>query len=190
MVKKIKGKKRNANEINENAGAVFYNPVQEFNRDISVTVIREYIKVLNEELAAKGKPERDVKILEALAATGLRSVRYLKEIDRVEKLVCNDWDPVAVELIKKNMQHNDIAEEKYETYAMDAINLLNQMRTEKRFFDVIDLDPYGTAVPFLESAIGALANGGLLCVTFTDMAVLCARKPHVCFYKYGSTPLP
>ena len=87
MVKKIKGKKRNANEINENAGAVFYNPVQEFNRDISITVIREYIKVLNEELAAKGKPERDVKILEALAATGLRSVRYLKEIDRVEKLV-------------------------------------------------------------------------------------------------------
>lgn len=55
-VKKDKGKKRNANEINENAGAVFYNPVQEFNRDISITVIREYIKIVNEELEAKGKP--------------------------------------------------------------------------------------------------------------------------------------
>lgn len=97
---------------------------------------------------------------------------------------------MAVELIKKNMAHNGIPEEKYESFAMDAINLMTQMRTEKRFFDVIDLDPYGTAVPFLESAIGALSNGGLLAVTFTDMAVLCARKPHVCFYKYGSTPLP
>lgn len=71
----------------------------------------------------------------------------------------------------------------------DAIDLMNSMRKEKKFFDVIDLDPYGTAVPFLESAINALADGGLLAVTFTDMAVLCARNPHVCFYKYGSAPL-
>jgi tRNA (guanine26-N2/guanine27-N2)-dimethyltransferase len=27
-------------------------------------------------------------------------------------------------------------------------------------------------------------------VTFTDMAVLCARQPHICFYKYGCAPLP
>ena len=51
------------------------------------------------------------------------------------------------------------------------------------------MDPYGTAIPFLEGAISSLANNGLLCVTFTDMAVLCARKPHVCFYKMGSAPL-
>ena len=64
------------------------------------------------------------------------------------------------------------------------------MRIQKNFQDVIDLDPYGSAIPFLESALGALKNGGLLCVTFTDMAVLCARLPHVCSYKYGSSPLP
>ena len=67
---------------------------------------------------------------------------------------------------------------------------MNDMRKEKKFFDVIDLDPYGTAVPFLESAIQAIGNGGILAVTFTDMAVLCSRSPHVCFYKYGSIPLP
>jgi len=71
----------------------------------------------------------------------------------------------------------------------DAIDLMNEQRKEKKFWDVVDLDPYGTAVPFLESAIQALADGGMLCVTFTDMAVLCARVPHVCFYKYGSAPL-
>jgi tRNA G26 N,N-dimethylase Trm1 len=30
---------------------------------------------------------------------------------------------------------------------------MNMMRKEKKFYDVVDLDPYGTAVPFLESAI-------------------------------------
>jgi tRNA (guanine26-N2/guanine27-N2)-dimethyltransferase len=66
---------------------------------------------------------------------------------------------------------------------------MNSMRKEKRFFDVVDLDPYGTAVPFLESAISCISNGGMLAVTYTDLAVLCARNPHVCFYKYGSIPL-
>ena len=66
---------------------------------------------------------------------------------------------------------------------------MNTMRKEKRFFEVIDLDPYGTAVPFLESTINAIADGGMIAVTFTDMAVLCARSPHVTFYKYGGIPL-
>ena len=66
---------------------------------------------------------------------------------------------------------------------------MHDMRKNKRFFDVVDLDPYGTAVPFLEGALSSIANGGLLAVTFTDMAVLCARRPHVCFYKYGASPL-
>ena len=60
---------------------------------------------------------------------------------------------------------------------------------ERRYFDVVDLDPYGTALPFLDGALSTLTNDGLLCVTFTDMAVLCARKPSVCFYRYGATPL-
>jgi tRNA G26 N,N-dimethylase Trm1 len=64
------------------------------------------------------------------------------------------------------------------------------MRANNTIIDVIDLDPYGSAIPFLESSIGAICNGGLLCVTFTDMAVLCARRPYVAFYKYGSAPLP
>lgn len=40
-------------------------------------------------------------------------------------------------------------------------------------FDVIDLDPYGSASIFLDAAIQAVDNGGLLCVTCTDSAVLC-----------------
>lgn len=72
---------------------------------------------------------------------------------------------------------------------MDAVDLMNEYRRERRKLDVIDLDPYGTALPFLDGAINNLTDNGLLCVTFTDMAVLCARRPQVCFYRYGATPL-
>lgn len=33
-------------------------------------------------------------------------------------------------------------------------------RQTKNRFDVIDLDPYGTAAPFLDSAVQSVADGG------------------------------
>jgi tRNA (guanine26-N2/guanine27-N2)-dimethyltransferase len=47
-------------------------------------------------------------ILEALSATGLRSIRYFKEIPNVKKIVCNDIDPKAVETIRRNIEYNKI----------------------------------------------------------------------------------
>ena len=34
-------------------------------------------------------------------------------------------------------------------------------------FDVIDIDPFGSASEFLDSGVQAIADGGLLCVTCT-----------------------
>lgn len=56
-------------------------------------------------------------------------------------------------------------------------------------FDVVDLDPYGSAAPFLDAAVQAVADGGLLCVTCTDMTVLSGNYPETCFAKYGTFPV-
>jgi tRNA (guanine26-N2/guanine27-N2)-dimethyltransferase len=45
-------------------------------------------------------------VLEALSGTGLRTVRYIKEIPNLNKIVCNDIDPVASELITRNLAFN------------------------------------------------------------------------------------
>lgn len=57
---------------------------------------------------------------------------------------------------------------------------------EKNLFDIIDLDPYGSMVPFLYSTIKSLKKNGLLCVTCTDSRVLCGIDKHKCFYLYRS----
>ena len=111
----------------------------------------------------------------------------MKEIDvYVNKITSNDWDPEAANLIKRNFSFNEISEERTEVTAMDAIDLMWLKRKEKEYYDVIDLDPYGTAVPFLDSSLQAIEDGGLLWVTFTDTAVLWGSKPHALFYRYGS----
>jgi tRNA (guanine26-N2/guanine27-N2)-dimethyltransferase len=47
---------------------VFYNPIQEFNRDLSISIINTFSNTLNEN--------KKLRILEALAASGIRSMRY------------------------------------------------------------------------------------------------------------------
>lgn len=54
---------------------------------------------------------------------------------------------------------------------------------------MVDIDPYGTAAPYLEAAIQAVDEGGLLCVTCTDMPVLCGIYPETCFAKYSALSL-
>ncbi|CDW99515.1 hypothetical protein [Sporisorium scitamineum] len=59
-------------------------------------------------------------------------------------------------------------------------------REPHKRFDVVDLDPYGSAAPFLDGGVQSVADGGLLCVTCTDLAVLAGHNyPEKCFSQYG-----
>lgn len=135
-------------------------------------------------VAGKHYPE-GVKILEGLAASGLRSMRFGLEIPGVNKIVCNDSDETAVEVIKKNITRNKV-EHLVEASHGDASMIMYQNKHFKDRFDVVDLDPYGTAAPFFDAAVQSVRDGGLLCVTCTDAAVLCGNTPEKCFALYGS----
>jgi tRNA (guanine26-N2/guanine27-N2)-dimethyltransferase len=138
---------------------------------------------------ADGPPK--LLILEALSATGLRSVRYWNEIANVDKIISNDFSEAAVELIRRNVVHNGINPETEVVPSQgDATLVMHQHRaSEERLFDVIDLDPYGGANPFLDAAVQSVAEGGMLCITCTDMAVLAGNHPEACFAKYASMPI-
>jgi tRNA (guanine26-N2/guanine27-N2)-dimethyltransferase len=70
--------------------------------------------MLEAEKVAKSKEFKGINVLEALSATGLRSVRYIKEIPKIKKLVANDIDPTATDLMKKNFEFNECPSEKVE----------------------------------------------------------------------------
>ena len=50
-----------------------------------------------------------ITILEGLAASGLRSVRYALEVNNVKRIICNDISEDAVKLMKRNIEHNKVA---------------------------------------------------------------------------------
>ena len=91
------------------------NAVQEFNRDLSIAVIDQFLRksysASSTGVAAASEKKR-LRILEALSATGLRSIRYAKEIgggDGAElEITANDISRRAFESIKRNVEANGV----------------------------------------------------------------------------------
>ena len=125
------------------------------------------------------------------------------EVPGVGAVVACDLDSTAVEATKKHAAMNGVADKIYPLHADAHLHMLQhpqvihmRLSSEEvlagvmlQFYDVIDLDPYGTPVTFLDSAVQSIAEGGMLCVTATDSAVLCGGNPEVCYTKYGSISL-
>ncbi|PHJ25977.1 trna (guanine -n)-dimethyltransferase [Cystoisospora suis] len=326
---------------------VFYNPVQIFNRDLSVLAIKAFALRQKEEIKRRGRRTAEraqqegkqpppllefsgLTVLEPLAATGLRSLRYLAELqDEVVTAVANDLDPHAVDTIERNVALNGLPANKLYATCSEGARLMYALATPGNlqhgtikkihslppgssvpssfdmtppasrtfalpplflflssecslthgsvagkgslpgidgsgrsssnasswrgsegadgqgslpqttvpaaqasfsssieedsggtvsngssgrrgchgcysqndgkcvgqksdlpvFFDVVDVDPYGSVAPFLDAAVQAVRPGGLVCLTSTDMPVLCGNAPDVTFYKYGGAAL-
>ncbi|MHA1341251.1 MAG: tRNA (guanine(10)-N(2))-dimethyltransferase [Promethearchaeota archaeon] len=162
---------------------VFYNETMVINRDITEIVIDIYSKILN----------RKIDFLDLMAASGIRSIRLLKETNCINKIYLNDLNPMAFRYIKKNLEYNKIQKEKYELFNEDAIYLLSKFRKrgdrQNEYIDVIDIDPFGSPSQFIPSAMQAIKLGGLLCVTATDTPVLFGIKKKQCVRKYLTHPI-
>lgn len=130
-----------------------------------------------------------ISIFEALSATGLRSLRYQMEIPNVKHITVNDISADAVDAIKKNIEFNKAPTSILKANHGDANVVMLLARGEKKTFDVVDLDPYGSASIFLDAAVQGVAEGGLMCITCTDKAVLCGNNSETCYSKYGCMPL-
>jgi tRNA (guanine26-N2/guanine27-N2)-dimethyltransferase len=127
------------------------------------------------------------RILDALSATGLRALRFAKEIPFATTVTANDMSQKAVDSIKLNVKHNKLEE----TVTANTGNAIAYMYSfcDKKGYDVIDLDPYGTAAPFIDSAIQAVNDDGLLCVTCTDSAIFASHGYlEKTYSQYGGLP--
>ncbi|MCC7552023.1 MAG: tRNA (guanine(26)-N(2))-dimethyltransferase [Methanobacterium sp.] len=153
---------------------VFYNPVMELNRDLSVAALKMY----------RQEQEHDITICDTFGGSGIRGIRYSKEIDGVALAVANDLNPLAVDLTRENISDNEL--DNVKVYRDDANMFLRKCRGK---FDVVDIDPFGTPAPYVESAAASLRAGGMICVTATDTSALCGTYKKPCIRKYGAKPL-
>jgi tRNA (guanine26-N2/guanine27-N2)-dimethyltransferase len=151
----------------------FYNPAMTLNRDLSVLIC----KIL--------KPQSAVDLL---AATGVRGLRLKKE-SVVKRVYINDASPTAISFAKKNAKLNKLKVEISNLRAHEF--LATRYKREDKKFGYVDIDPFGTPVPFLDAGVKAIVENraGIIAVTATDTSALCGTYPAACLRKYGAKPL-
>ncbi|MFZ3111747.1 tRNA (guanine(10)-N(2))-dimethyltransferase [Methanothrix sp.] len=145
------------------ATGAFFNPRMQLNRDIGVAMTR-----------ALGISE----YLDALSASGIRGMRVAAEAG-TEKVTLNDFDPRAVQVMRRNVARNQldcIVSEK------NANVLMHQ-----EHFQAVDLDPFGSPSPYISAACRSARSH--LFITATDTAPLCGAHLKSGIRKYMAVPL-
>jgi len=169
---------KEAGEYGPSKAPVFYNPAMKLNRDMAVLAMRAYQKKLG----------REISVCEPLTGCGIRGIRFAAEGEVVGKVFVNDINPEAAKLARLNVERNKMASNVL-VGNEDANLFLSRYAAPRKRFDYVDIDPFGSPVPYLDAALRALRNGGLLALTATDMAPLCGVHPSACVRKYGGKPL-
>jgi len=178
LVPKLRAFTKSPSDYAPSKAPVFYNPVMELNRDVAVLALQAYQRSVDHQLS----------VCEPLASCGIRGVRFAVEVQNVREIVMNDIRKEAAQIASYNTRLNKV-DSRAAVENKDANLLLSENAAPHRRFDAIDVDPFGSPVPFLDSAVRAVRNQGLLAFTATDMAPLCGVHTKACIRKYGGRPL-
>ena len=156
---------------------VFYNPRMAFNRDIAMVFASAWARL---------RGVTGLHIVEPLAGSGVRAVRYALETPAA-RVYAFDIDPVAVRLTEINVEVNGVGDRVYVGHG-DANALLHQLRARRERVHIVDLDPFGSPVPFVEASLAALRGRGVLAATATDTAPLTGTHSAALRRRYDVLP--
>jgi tRNA (guanine26-N2/guanine27-N2)-dimethyltransferase len=162
----------------------FFNPAARLSRDISILIYTSFIRLNSSQF--KKVP---ITLADAFSGVGARSIRVAKETTSVDRVILNDLNSIALEAAKESAKINYV-EDKCSYSQKDVHVFLNERNSNKKErYVIVDLDPFGSPSPFVDSLLRAVTDGGLVSVTATDTAVLHGKHPKVCFRKYYSKPI-
>ena len=155
---------------------VFFNFHQEINRDFSVLALRAY---------GRDNVRPDLTVCEPLCGVGIRSVRYALETPS-SAIYCNDLNPKAVKVAQENINRlSNAFINKIHLFNMECNAFLQTLSERNIIFDFVDIDPFGTPIPFAQSSIKSVNLQGLLAFTATDLASLVGLYPRALYAKYS-----
>ncbi len=154
---------------------VFYNPVMQTNRDLSVAVLKAWNK-------------NHLQVADLFAASGVRTIRFLKELPKtkIDFLAANDYSTKAINQLKQNLKQNKLQKDKRIKLSKKEANMF---LLQSHGFDYIDVDPFGPPIAFLDAASKRIAREGILAITATDTSALAGAFPDACRRKYTAIPM-
>ncbi|ASI13546.1 N2,N2-dimethylguanosine tRNA methyltransferase [Candidatus Mancarchaeum acidiphilum] len=154
----------------------FLNPKAQLSRDLSVAFVKYKTKI---------NPKATV--IDTTSATGIRGIRYYKE-GGAKEICMLEINNSAFKDLKGNMNYNKMNKDSNVRYYNTSIQEFANSSVRESF-DIIDLDPFGSAAPNLTDIMKLARDKSSLMITATDVAVLCGAHYKACLKTYFAQPL-
>ncbi|MGD1920443.1 MAG: tRNA (guanine-N1)-methyltransferase [Pleurocapsa sp.] len=151
----------------------FYNPQSKFVRDLGViaAIVRK------QEVGS-------LRVIDALGGCGVRSLRYLQEA-KADYVWLNEGNQDHSFVIQNNLAL-EINSDRCHVTHQDAHRVFFSCYTRRDYYDLVDVDCFGSAVPYLNTMLWATKIGGLMYLTSTDGRTLTGHPPEKSVQTYGS----
>ena len=161
-------------------GDAFYNPRSRYVRDLGILAATIY-----------RQDRGSLRVLDALAGCGVRSLRYYLE-SNADYLYVNEGNPQLNSLLQQNLRAISLrqriasAPDSYQITHQDAHRVFFGCYQERDYYDLVDVDCFGSAVPYLNSMLWATKIGGLMYLTSTDGRTLTGHPPEKTVQTYNA----
>jgi len=162
------------------SGKVFYNPAMAGSRTRSVLLLRHAL-----EMGFLG--EGTVYALDGLTASGLRARRWLNELPAE---MSGRVSATIVDLEEEALRWAEASHDEFPPSQGGGIlepskgDLRSVVLRSGRHW--VDIDPYGSPMPFIDSAMQSMARSGVMEVSATDTAALTGSSRTALMRRYGA----
>ncbi len=160
----------NANFI---VGNAFYRPQSKVTRDLGILAAAIYKQ-------ETGK----LKVLDVMTGCGVRSLRYYLE-SGADAIWANDSNPEINTILEQNIINN-IPQNKVKITYKNANKIFFNCYDNQDYYDLVDVDSFGSPNPYLSTMLWATKIGGLLYLTSTDGRTATGHLPQKSLQVYGS----
>jgi tRNA (guanine26-N2/guanine27-N2)-dimethyltransferase len=153
-------------------GEAFYRESSRISRDLGVLAGQVY-------RARRGR----LRVLDGMSAAGVRSLRYALEA-QADFVWANEGNPDLGDRLQQNLAA--LPPDRYRISHRSLEQLLAERSTQKDYFDLIDLDAFGSPLAFLQGSLRTIRYGGLLYLTSTDGRSISGQLPEQSLRQWGA----
>jgi tRNA (guanine26-N2/guanine27-N2)-dimethyltransferase len=153
-------------------GEAFYRESSRISRDLGLLAAQVY----------RSRVGR-LRVLDGMSAAGVRSLRYALEA-QADFVWANEGNPDLIDRLQQNLAA--LPEHSYCISDRSLEELLAERAMAKDYFDLIDLDAFGSPLVFLQGCLRSIRYGGLLYLTSTDGRSISGQLPEQSLRQWGA----
>ncbi|MBD2099059.1 tRNA (guanine-N1)-methyltransferase [Trichocoleus sp. FACHB-591] len=154
-------------------GNTFYRSQSQIGRDLGLLAAAIY-------KADTGK----LRVLDVMTACGVRSLRYVLE-SQADWVWANDANPEVNITLSQNLA-SYLEPSSYQITYQDANRVFFDCYQRQDYYDLVDVDSFGSPAPHFSTSLWATKVGGLLYLTSTDGRTSSGHEPEKSMQVYGA----